>query len=258
MSLGKKLRFEVFKRDSFKCQYCGRSAPDVILHVDHILPVSEGGEDDLINLVTSCRDCNLGKSNRKLSDDAVIQQQRQQLEELQERREQLEMMMEWQRGLIDLEAQAVEELADLWHELAPGYSLNEHGMDILRGMVGKFEIAEIAEAMRISAQQYLVTDSDGTLTKDSVEKAWGKVGGICFNRRRAREHPELAQLPYIAGIIRKRFSYYDQRRAYSLMTRVINAGVADAEQIEQAACTAPNWSSWRGTLECWLDSEKQQ
>lgn len=36
--LSPKVRFEVFKRDSFKCQYCGRSAPDVMLRADHIEP----------------------------------------------------------------------------------------------------------------------------------------------------------------------------------------------------------------------------
>ena len=34
-SISKKARFEVFKRDSFTCQYCGRTAPDVVLHLDH-------------------------------------------------------------------------------------------------------------------------------------------------------------------------------------------------------------------------------
>ena len=36
-TLSKKIRFEVFKRDKFTCQYCGRMSPDVILEVDHIL-----------------------------------------------------------------------------------------------------------------------------------------------------------------------------------------------------------------------------
>ena len=47
-NLPKKIRFEVFKRDSFTCQYCGRMAPDVILEVDHILPVAEGGTNNII------------------------------------------------------------------------------------------------------------------------------------------------------------------------------------------------------------------
>lgn len=44
--ISKALRFEVFKRDSFTCQYCGRSAPEVVLEVDHIVPVSKGGTND--------------------------------------------------------------------------------------------------------------------------------------------------------------------------------------------------------------------
>jgi len=93
MTVGKKLRFEVFKRDSFTCQYCGKSAPDVILHADHIHPKSKGGLDDITNLVTSCADCNLGKGARELSDDSVIKKQQAQLEQLQERREQYERLV---------------------------------------------------------------------------------------------------------------------------------------------------------------------
>ena len=56
-------RMAVFERDNFKCQYCGRSAPEVALEIDHILPVSENGKNDLSNLLTICTECNLGKSD---------------------------------------------------------------------------------------------------------------------------------------------------------------------------------------------------
>lgn len=35
-ALGKKTRFEVFKRDGFKCMYCGAHPPEAILEVDHL------------------------------------------------------------------------------------------------------------------------------------------------------------------------------------------------------------------------------
>jgi len=60
------LRFEVFRRDSFTCQYCGRRAPYVVLHVDHISPVAAGGTNDPANLRTACSTCNLGKGSRSL------------------------------------------------------------------------------------------------------------------------------------------------------------------------------------------------
>lgn len=60
-SMSKRTRFEVFKRDGFKCQYCGATPPSATLHVDHIVPVASGGQNDMDNLITSCADCNLGK-----------------------------------------------------------------------------------------------------------------------------------------------------------------------------------------------------
>lgn len=41
-AISKKIRFEVFKRDSFRCQYCGSSAPDILLQIDHIKPIKGG------------------------------------------------------------------------------------------------------------------------------------------------------------------------------------------------------------------------
>ena len=63
MAVSKRLRFEILRRDEHKCQYCGRSAPEVVLTVDHVVPVSLGGRDDPSNLRAACRDCNSGKSS---------------------------------------------------------------------------------------------------------------------------------------------------------------------------------------------------
>ena len=66
-SISKRVRFEVFKRDCFTCQYCGRVPPTVMLEIDHIIPVVGGGSNDESNLVTSCFDCNRGKSDVPLN-----------------------------------------------------------------------------------------------------------------------------------------------------------------------------------------------
>lgn len=61
-----RLRFNVLKRDNFKCVKCGRSPsthPGLVLEIDHKNPYSKGGETVLGNLETLCLDCNRGKSN---------------------------------------------------------------------------------------------------------------------------------------------------------------------------------------------------
>jgi hypothetical protein len=68
MAISVRTRFEVFKRDEFTCQYCGKKSPDVVLEVDHIVPRCDGGSDDSINLRTSCWDCNRGKSGTPLNE----------------------------------------------------------------------------------------------------------------------------------------------------------------------------------------------
>lgn len=63
MSVTKRVRYEVLRRDEYTCRYCGEAAPDVKLTVDHVNPVSLGGSDDPSNLVAACQDCNAGKSS---------------------------------------------------------------------------------------------------------------------------------------------------------------------------------------------------
>ena len=68
MAVGKKLRWEIFRRDNFACRYCGRAAKDgAVLEVDHVKPRSRRGGDIPTNLVTACDACNSGKSDTPIS-----------------------------------------------------------------------------------------------------------------------------------------------------------------------------------------------
>ncbi|GGV46153.1 HNH endonuclease [Streptomyces spectabilis] len=63
MAVSKRLRYEVLRRDNHACRYCGATAPGVKLNVDHVIPQALGGSDKPDNLVTSCTDCNAGKTS---------------------------------------------------------------------------------------------------------------------------------------------------------------------------------------------------
>jgi hypothetical protein len=80
-------RFEVFKRDGFKCQYCGAHPPAVILHCDHVVAIAKGGGDEMDNLVSACDRCNLGKAAVPLT--AVPQSLKDKAAEVAEREAQI-------------------------------------------------------------------------------------------------------------------------------------------------------------------------
>ena len=68
-----KLRFQIFQRDTFTCQYCGRKAPEAILEIDHRFPKSKGGKNDINNYITACKECNYGKGDSILEEFKVQQ-----------------------------------------------------------------------------------------------------------------------------------------------------------------------------------------
>ena len=57
-------RSNVYKRDRFKCQYCGRERTVNDLNYDHVIPRSFGGKTSWDNIVTCCYACNIRKGNR--------------------------------------------------------------------------------------------------------------------------------------------------------------------------------------------------
>lgn len=75
INLSNKERYYILSRDAFTCQYCGRKAPDVELHVDHLIPVARGGTNSHINLLASCADCNLSKQASLLPEEIIKEKQ---------------------------------------------------------------------------------------------------------------------------------------------------------------------------------------
>ena len=200
--LSNKIRFEVFKRDAFKCQYCGKSAPEVMLEVDHIIPVSKSGNNDLINLITSCRDCNSGKSNRQLDDNSVLIKQRNQLEEINERREQIEMMAQWRQELEKIKEQQVDIIDDILKNKT-GSSFSAYGREGVKGTLRKYDLNFVCECFDVAFNRYLRTGKDGRFTHDSIENAIKKWHSICKYKHREISNPDLGELNLIVNWFNK-------------------------------------------------------
>ena len=247
-AISKTLRFEVFKRDSFKCQYCGAEAPNVLLHIDHINAVANGGTNELMNLITSCMPCNLGKRDVPLDYHAAVNKARVQLDELQERREQLELMMQWRESLRDLDQDAAERLAEYWDEHTPGWSVNDHGKRKIKKWLQTFSVEEICTAMDASATSYLEFNAENAVKAESVGLAFDKVLGICRVNKASEKEPDLKQLYYIRGILRNRIpGYFNDSMALQYLKNARSWEV-DLEDLNAMARGVKNWTGFTSAI----------
>ena len=253
-SISQKVRFEVFKRDSFCCQYCGQSAPDVILEVDHIKPVAGGGDNEITNLITSCRDCNNGKGARPLDDKSVLDKQRKQLEELNERRNQLEMMLEWREGLAYICAMQTNAVVSAINSKS-NFCLNESGRRTVSGWAKKYNIQDLLDAVDSVFSQKLVINEDGSATEESWYEAYRLIPKYATVNKNSSGKPYLKDLFYIRGIIRNRLPRYDQHKCLSLLERAIIAG-ASIEGLREFSKTVRTWGDFIEEMENFLETHE--
>lgn len=143
--LSKRLRFAVFKRDLFTCQYCGATPPRVVLEVDHIEPKAEGGSDSESNLVTACFDCNRGKAAVPLT---VIPES---LSQRAERIAEAEAQLAGYRAIIREQEERKE--ADVWEVIEALYGETETTHKRFRSVerfLDRLPLHSVVEAAKIT------------------------------------------------------------------------------------------------------------
>jgi hypothetical protein len=219
--IAKTLRFEVLKRDRFTCQYCGAKAPDVLLHVDHVHPESKGGDATILNLVTACAGCNLGKSDRLLSDDAAINKQHAQMEHLAERREQVQMLIEWRAELAVIDDEMVAALGDAFTKATKLKPL-ESDAATFRRLLKSYSLDEVYDGIEAAADQYIKT---GSATNEVASRLMKALPAICAARR-SGDHVLLGHVAYSFGIVRSRFPRDAPWAAKSPIEKALRRGVA--------------------------------
>lgn len=171
--LSKKTRFEVFKRDGFKCQYCGAHPPAVLLECDHIVPVAAGGKNDMDNLVTACEPCNRGKGARDLT--VAPEALEAKAAAIKEREEQL-------RGFHDvMEAKRQRLESETWRVLEEihGKKLENAPRDefaSVKRFVEKLGVHDVLEAAEIAVAAPI-----------PYHKTFKYFCGICWNKIRRQE-----------------------------------------------------------------------
>jgi HNH endonuclease len=290
--LSKKVRFGVFKRDSFTCQYCGAAAPNVQLHIDHITPVSDGGGDDPDNLVTACAACNFGKGARTLDDDELSAPSGQgspdrgrppDLAGPADRAKQSDRAGEDDgpgdeaAGFASRQeqARAIEERRSQldmmieWREEIVG--LQDEAVDALdRRIVARTGLSmseEYRQRMRRWVRQHglatifealedafdqMLEWQDDVVTIASWERAFAAIPQVIEMRQAARDKPHFRELVYICGLLRRRLQYVNELRCLRLMEDGVQAG-ASIEAMKAFARTVKSWTAFRRGLEEYID-----
>lgn len=246
-AISKKIRFEIFKRDNFTCQYCGRMAPDVVLEVDHINPVANGGDNDIMNLVTACFDCNRGKGKKKLSQNDEIKKQQEQLKELNKKREQLQMMLEWKKELMNYEAEQLQELEDQF-EMSTGLTLTNSGKEKAKKWIKQYGLLEVLECLNISVEQYFDPDNEST-----KEKTFNYIPRIASVRKKQKANPMIGKKNYIRAILRNRIAYVNEKYLMQMLDEMETE--EDFDDVKYIATTCKHWTEFRETFNEWCGGD---
>lgn len=172
--ISKKLRFDVFKRDGFQCQYCGSCPPEVVLELDHITPVSKGGTNQIDNLLTACFDCNRGKSNGLL--EVAPETVAEKAAQLEEKREQLKAFERMQKAERRRQDKAIDSIEEIFKGYYPGREFTQKFRnDIRRQFIPRLSVFQMEEAMEVA-----VTRVQGR-PADSIKY----FCGVCWSKIRA-------------------------------------------------------------------------
>lgn len=171
MSLSKKLRFKIFTRDGFTCQYCGRNPIDheVVLEVDHSLSKKDKGTNDEDNLVTSCFDCNRGKSKSSiiLSKKIDIKQKLKNAKDQLEQVKGMSKLVKLKREIDSSKLEWVDDFVGCYSE-----SLQVKMKKIVKKELGYgTEISVLQECMEITFDKFC--DQDNFYTNDFAKYFYG-------------------------------------------------------------------------------------
>lgn len=155
-AISTRTRFEVFKRDGFRCVYCGNTPTQCPLHVDHVVPVADGGTNKTSNLVTACDKCNLGKSSVPLDRKKLAPQKT--AADLRDHAAQIMAFLAAQRELEAAQDTVCDELAQCWQERIGPLSQDMYGR--LATLIQQWPIERLREAIFITGRKLGLPNSD--------------------------------------------------------------------------------------------------
>jgi hypothetical protein len=150
-TISKKLRFEVFKRDNFTCQYCSAKPPNVPLEIDHIIPVCKKGTNHIDNLITACFDCNRGKSGNELNSIPNTLSEKSEIKKIAiaQYREYQKILIQ-QKKQMEIDVLMVEEI---YNSVYTEYVFMEKFKLSVKNFIKKLGVESVCESMEIACSK---------------------------------------------------------------------------------------------------------
>ncbi|MFA5381841.1 MAG: HNH endonuclease [Candidatus Micrarchaeia archaeon] len=174
MSISKKIRFEVFKRDGFQCCYCGKTPPEVVLEIDHIDPKSKGGKDSIENLLTACFDCNRGKRDIPL--DKAPSKLSENLEVLKLKEEQLKEYRKFVKKVESRLKNDMDTIEDVFQETYPDRQFTQKFRSVsLKRFLSLLPVHVIQESMAYACSR--IPDDSNRVIPYFCGICWRKIRG---------------------------------------------------------------------------------
>ncbi len=229
--ISKSLRFDIFKRDDFACQYCGGRVPNVVLEIDAIKPFGKYGINDISNFITSCKDCNMGKGNKEITDNHLTQQQ---LKKINKKKLEIESCFEYKKEVLKLDNTIIENINNILSENDFG-TLTEHGEKEIIKSINKYGLDEFIDCL-YAAIEYGKDKND--IRKTIIEY----TNRIIHARIKEKNKPYLKDFYYIKKVLENRF--YDMPKNYIIrLDRILSTGF-DSEDLKNVAKTCKNISTF--------------
>ncbi|MGL6121273.1 MAG: HNH endonuclease [Fusobacteriaceae bacterium] len=217
-AISKKMKFDVLKRDNFTCQYCGKQAPKVVLELDHINPVVNGGKNTMLNLITSCFDCNRGKGKRLLSDNSKMEKEMGQLNFLSEKNEQIKLINKWKKELDKNNEKIIEIIYDEILKIT----------DLDLSPIETFKIKILKEVEKIGLKRYLelLNDTLGYyFIKGNIESccvAQNKILKFYRYQEEQKNKPYLNEIYFCRNILNKNFGNLSNQNKVILLKALLD------------------------------------
>lgn len=242
--ISSKLRFEVFKRDSFTCQDCGQTLPDVVLYVGYKIAPEDGGKPVLLNLITRCYDCSAKEPTDVLS----------------RKREQLELIIEWKKSQQHFEEDSTDLVVAYINSKMDKYSLKKKAEKEVSKALKKYGFVAVMECIDTAAEKTINYDDNGFATHESVEDFIANIHKFLFINSLPKS---IQRARYVAGICRNKYGPDCWEDAKDLMEKYVKAlqdHDYDEDMIEKdineevipETKRKDSWDAWSRFISKWI------